>query len=110
VFVVWEPVVLTDLGPPSSRTLALVSDQRAAQFWDPGRALSRELVRDLLAHPEKVPAGVSMSEDAIIWDVVALFPPGVRWEDGPPKPVYQSFPVVAGEPELMQAVRGVAVP
>jgi len=34
VFVVWEPVLPTDLGAPSTTTLNRLSDPRVSQYWD----------------------------------------------------------------------------
>jgi hypothetical protein len=70
-WVVWEPVILTDLGPPSEATAARVS--RAAQLWDRHRALS-DALRD---------KPWAEADGEIVWDYVAVFPPGARWGDAP---------------------------
>ena len=90
VFVVWEPVIVTDIAPPTTATLARIHDRRAAQYWDRDLALSTEIVRW-----GRLEAGT------IVWDTVALFPPGVRWEREFPVPAYHGFPVVS-------AARGLA--
>ena len=54
VFVVWEPVIVTDIGPPLTRVLALVRDRRAVQFWDPTHAVSRSMKA-----AGRIPAGAS---------------------------------------------------
>ena len=41
VLVVWEPVIFTDIAPPTNFALSRISDARAAQFWDAGHAMSR---------------------------------------------------------------------
>lgn len=100
VLVVWEPVIKTDLGPPAGRTLALVSDARAIQFWDPTLSLSQEIVRSLRANPNDRPAEVE-DEDAIFWDHVALFPAGGRWEtESFPESTFSMSPVVEALAEL----------
>jgi hypothetical protein len=43
VFVVWEPVLPTDLGAPSTMTLRRVSDLRVSQYWDKEHLVSRLL-------------------------------------------------------------------
>jgi len=40
VFVVWEPVLWTDFGAPSTATLKRISDPRASQYWDKGHIVS----------------------------------------------------------------------
>lgn len=43
-FVVWEPVLWTDLSPPSTRRLTSISDARVAQYWDPGHLVSASVI------------------------------------------------------------------
>jgi len=43
VFVVWEPVLPTDMSAPGTMTLERLHDARAAQFWDHDRILSHLL-------------------------------------------------------------------
>lgn len=79
VFVIWEPVIASDLGPPTTSVLARVSDARAVQFWDESRSLSKSMVA---AREDTwlVPEGESApSPGMIIWDFVAVFPPGGYW-------------------------------
>jgi hypothetical protein len=70
-WVVWEPVIPTDLGPPSEATAARIS--RAAQLWDARRTLSNSLRDKPWAEPD----------GETVWDYVAVFPPGARWGDAP---------------------------
>lgn len=100
-FIVWEPVIATDLAPPTSRTLARVHDRRAAQYWDHDRALSAEIVRSVLADPGRYRLGDELEAGSIVWDAVAVFPPSLRWESEFPAPSYYGFPVV-------NAARGLA--
>jgi hypothetical protein len=79
-FVVWEPVLPTDWGPPSTAALKRISDSRAVQFWDKDRLVSHRMgERD---------------KDSIVWDQIAVFAPGVSWENGPPQSVWADRPVV----------------
>ncbi len=91
-FVVWEPVLWSDLTPPLTKVLARVSDGRVAQFWDPGRLLSADLVQALRARPGE--AHDDPDDDDIVWDCVAIYPPGARWEEALPAPAYIDCPVV----------------
>jgi len=95
ILVVWEPVLPTDIAPPTTATLGLVHDPRAVQYWDAGRALSADIVRSMMASPERY--GVEeqeLSPDTIVWDAVAVFPAGDRWERDLPVPAFMDFPVV----------------
>lgn len=88
--VVWEPVLLTDWFSPSTMTLGRISDTRAAQFWDKGRLVSRSMGE----HDHK----------SIVWDYIAVYPPGVTWEDHLPEAPYHAGPVVAVADAARRAV------
>jgi len=96
VQVVWERVLWTDWAAPSAGLLARLPDPRAAQFWDRGRFLS-ERIRA---------AGNSEGRAAadIVWDIVFVFPKGVRWEAGFPRAAFADGPVVGVMKEFRRAV------
>ncbi len=98
VLVVWEPVIVTDLGPPGTRTLARVNDARARQFWDPDLSLSAAMLADARRRPDLFPEISEIDDEAVVWDVVATWPPGVRWESAMPPPAWHGFPVVDALP------------
>jgi hypothetical protein len=79
VFVVWEPVLVTDFAAPSTASLARVPDVRAAQYWDRKRALSH-----LMGEHNRA---------SVVWDHIAVYAPGEMWKDVPPKPAYSDGPV-----------------
>jgi hypothetical protein len=79
VFVVWEPVLATDLAPPSTAALARIPDVRVMQYWDRKRALSHLLGEH--------------NRSTVVWDYIAVYAPGALWQDGPPKPIYSARPV-----------------
>ena len=79
VFVVWEPVLVTDFGPPSTAALARIPDTRAAQYWDRKRTLSH-----LLGEHDR---------SSVVWDHIAVYAPGELWRDAPPTPAYSGDPV-----------------
>jgi hypothetical protein len=80
IWAVWEPVLSTDLSAPSTATLGRLRDKRAAQFWDPGRLLSRAMgERD---------------DDSIVWDHIAIYAPGQGWQDALPAPYFAGGTVV----------------
>jgi hypothetical protein len=89
VFVVWEPVLATDWGPPRAAALARVSDARVTQFWDRPRVLSAAI----RSAGDRAP-GTRRVKGPIVWDYVAVFPAGVRWGDRYPDPSYAGAPVL----------------
>lgn len=79
-FVVWEPVLPTDWGAPSTAALRRISDGRVSQFWDKPRLISHELGEH--------------DRSSIVWDHIAVYPPGAAWQDKPPQPLFADGPVV----------------
>lgn len=98
VLVVWEPVLLSDIAPPLSAVLSLVSDRRAMQFWDPDRTLSQQMLQAARETPAVLPfdgeVGEEEEEGLIVWDYLAIYPAGLRWEDSMPAPIYGNAPVI----------------
>ena len=68
-FVVWEPVLPTDWGAPSTAALRRISDGRAAQYWDKGRLVSKSIGEQ--------------GNDSIVWDHIAVYAPGATWNQQP---------------------------
>jgi hypothetical protein len=87
VFVVWERVILTDWYAPGSGVLARVSDPRAKQFWDRNLLLSEAIKQSLERR-------IRAEGREVVWDIVALFPRGVRWETDFPEPLFYGAPVI----------------
>lgn len=79
-FVIWEPVLVTDWTSPSTAALRRISDTRAAQFWDKDRLISRAMGEH--------------DRQSVVWDYIAVYPPGDLWQDRPPEPLYHGGPVV----------------
>jgi hypothetical protein len=79
VFTVWEPVLPTDWGRPSTAALKRIADPRAIQFWDKGRLLSHAMGE----HDKK----------SIVWDEIAVYARGAVWKQVPPEPFYRGGPV-----------------
>jgi hypothetical protein len=77
-FVVWEPVLLTDWGAPSTAALKRISDGRTAQYWDKDRLVSKSMGE----HDRK----------SIVWDHIAVYAPGATWDQKPA--LYADGPVV----------------
>ena len=80
VFVIWEPVLATDLAAPSTITLRRMHDLRVQQYWDRDRVLSHSMgERD---------------RPSVVWDYVAVYKPEQLWADAPPQPEFKGRPVV----------------
>jgi hypothetical protein len=84
-FVIWEPVLATDWGAPSTAALNRISDTRVAQYWDKGRLVSKFMGE----HDKRT----------IVWDHIAVYPPGAIWNHTPP--MFADGPVV----QVLQAAR-----
>jgi len=91
VFAVWEPVLPTDVGPPTSSVTSRMKDARVEQYWDPGRLLSGRI----LTASHTVPAfAIFSGQLQAAWDLAAVYPPGTSWPRGTvPAPVYCGNPV-----------------
>jgi len=89
VFVIWEPVLPTDLAAPSTMTLKRISDTRGSQYWD-----KQHLVSSSIGDPE-----------GVVWDYVAVYPPGKLWDKSPPEPVYSHAPVIHGISATKEAIQ-----
>ena len=91
MFVVWEPVLPSDLGAPSTATMNRVPDLRARQFWDPKRLLSHALGEH--------------DRGSVVWDYLAIYPAGAMWEDAPPAAVFHGSTVVRSIGDADRALR-----
>ena len=98
--VIWEPVILSDRRPPGRSVTQPIATLPAQRFWDGNLLASKSVVRTALKHPEQLPAGVHIDESFIVWDIVALWPPGARWDDDMPLPEWFDSTVVDAEAEL----------
>lgn len=94
VLIVWEPVIWTDMGPPGDSVLSRISDSRTEHFWDQDLLPSKELVQEWNRSGVRIKAESGSDPAVIIWDFVAVFPPGARWDESFPQSVYHGSPVV----------------
>lgn len=80
VFVVWEPITFGDFNLPPDSALQRIPDTRAAQYFDQNHLVSKALRVQMLAQ------GVTGEDYFVraknVWDAVAVFAPGKRWETG----------------------------
>ncbi len=80
VFVIWEPVLATDLSAPSTITLRRIHDPRVKQYWDRNRVLSHAMGEH--------------DRPSVVWDYIAVYKPEQIWTDAPPQPEFKGRPVV----------------
>ena len=91
VFVIWEPVLPSDLFAPSSSSLKRISDTRVSQYWDKPRLVSHSMGET--------------DHDSISWDHVTVYAPGKLWDKSPPEAAYSGGPVVGVIDETKTAIR-----
>lgn len=102
MFLVWEPVILSDVAPPTSRALASISDPRVSQYWDHDRVLSQVLL-DAARRPGSSHAAEADGVD-VVWDFVALYPAGERWEEDLPDSVTYGYPIMSQVEDLRRSL------
>ena len=93
VFVVWEPVLATDLGAPSTITLRRIHDARVKQYWDRERVLSHAMGEH--------------DRPSVVWDYIAVYKPEQPWTNAPPQPEFHGRPVVRaieGTRKVLEAI------
>ena len=104
VFVIWEPVIASDTGPPNRTALARLPDRRATHYWDPAKSLATLAGPVLKASPVKVIGKESLVRGDIVWDYVSVYPRGVKWSDAFPEPKFMGAPVISAERALREAL------
>jgi hypothetical protein len=93
VLVVWQSILQTDWARPGAGILTRVRDARARQYWDPENIFPKRLrdrMRADLAHPQP---SCCEADEGIPWDLVAVYPAGVSWDENLPAAVYIEGPV-----------------
>jgi hypothetical protein len=93
VFIVWEPILVTDSAGVKTAALARVPDRRAVQFWDRSHQLSASMGGPVSFGP-KSGAKILFDMDEYVWDFVAVYAPGFRWENSSASPAFAGAPVV----------------
>lgn len=81
----------TDWSEPSSSVLRRLSDGRVRQYWDPNHVLASQMKED--ARPPQPVQDCCVRSD-ILWDMAAVYPPGLMWSDRMPPAVVFNGPVV----------------
>lgn len=98
VFAIWEPILPTDWNRPTTSVLSKLSDLRAAQFWD-----KQHLMASLVKQSASRQPGCCKRR-GVLWDIIAVYPPGARWTNSLPEPEFFAGPVVRGAPQWETAM------
>lgn len=100
VFVVWEPILASDFMAPTTGVLRRIPDVRVRHYWDEGHVLASVMKRD--ARPPQ-PKEECCDNDGVLWDLVAIYPKGARWEASMPPAVVFDGPVYRVTPQMSAA-------
>jgi hypothetical protein len=103
VFSVWLPILRSDQGPPGRSALNRLPDERARHYWDPDKLVSERLARD--ARPPQ-PTQECCVRDGTLWDIAAVYPPGVKWTDRLPPAVVFDGAVVRKKNAIRSGLMG----
>ena len=101
VFVVWEPILVSDFMAPTTSVLRRISDPRARHYWDEGQVLAKRMTRD--ARPPQ-PTPSCCDADGTLWDLAAVYPKGARWDATLPPAVVFDGPVVRITEQIESAI------
>ena len=91
----------TDWQRPGAAVLSRISEARVRQYWDAPHTLARRIARDTRAPQPKQQCCVRAD---VLWDLAAVYPPGVRWDDQLPPAIFFNGPVVKVAPDLERAL------
>jgi thiol-disulfide isomerase/thioredoxin len=104
VIAVWEPVLKTDIAAPLTRVLGLLGDRRVAQYWDPGRVVSEDLIRSSNSDPARYGLNEALPPGFVVWDAVLVFARSAHWDHNLPVPVYYGGPFDLGDSSMPHAL------
>jgi hypothetical protein len=94
VIAIWEPMLPTVWNKPTSAVLNRLSDNRAVQWWDKQHVIAG-LLESSIANEYR---GCCRRNETL-WDVIGVYPPGVKWIEMLPAPTLFAGPVVRGAPK-----------
>lgn len=86
----WQPVLKTDRESPDGAARARVT---AHQYWDPSLVVATAAQPVLKRDLSNFRGVAKLVTGPVLWDYVAIYPPGVRWDDEFPRPAQSSAPV-----------------
>lgn len=95
IFAVWEPMLPTDWGRPSTDVMARLSDPRVTQVWD-----RHHLIAGLIEKGADGRRPACCTLNGNWWDVIAAYPPASKWAATAPAPELLNGTIVHAAPEL----------
>jgi len=98
---VWEPILFTDFGAPVTSVLYRAPDRRVRQYWDPEHVLAKRMRADARS-PQ--PEQDCCTRSGVLWDLVAVYPKGARWESQMPTAMVFNGPVVNVEGAILKVL------
>jgi hypothetical protein len=102
VLAVWNPILPTDWSTPGARDRFRLADARVVHFWDPAHTVTTAIQRT--GEAAHLDPGCCFKKDRW-WDFAAVFPPGLRWEGGSPRPVMVGGAIIDVAPQIEEALR-----
>jgi hypothetical protein len=98
---VWEPILASDFMAPTTGVLHRIPDPRARHYWDEKHGLAKRMARD--ARPPQPPPNCC-DQDGILWDLVAVYSKGARWDAALPPATVFDGPVVLVTEKIEAAI------
>lgn len=95
IFAVWEPMLPTDWGRPSTDVMARLSDSRVTQVWD-----RNHLIAGLVEKGADGRRPACCTRNGHWWDVIAAYPPASQWTAVAPVPVLLNGTIVQTASQL----------
>jgi len=84
VFSVWERILPTDWSKPGTTVLHRLRDARVRQYWDADYRVASAVRQTMEARH----LDFNCCDDrGVLWDMMAVFPPGAQWGDMLPEPL-----------------------
>jgi hypothetical protein len=81
--------------------LSRLNDRRVTQFWDEGHVLATRMAQDARS-PQ--PTQKCCVDNDHLWDLVAIYRAGVKWDAQMPTATVFNGPVVYVDEEIRQAL------
>ncbi len=94
VLVIWLPVIASDQGAPTDDVRKPLQDPRVIEFWDADKWASPRMMERATLMVRAQGEEPDFGPDEIAWDLIALYPAGVGWEEPFPAPSWWDAPVV----------------
>jgi hypothetical protein len=90
VFAVWEPILPTDLMPPTTGALGRLSDRQIRQYWDREHRLAKIMAESRAGQPQPD----CCQQSGTLWDLIAVYPAGAEWRETLPPATVSNGPVL----------------